>query len=68
MCEKEYHYCHLMFGGECWITKIVTGINMKTVDAKVQDDIRDAHFHRSESCVGKSKRMLSRPFKFRSKD
>lgn len=23
-CEKEYHYCHLMFGGECWITKIVT--------------------------------------------
>ena len=23
-CEKEYHYCHLMFAGECWITKIVT--------------------------------------------
>lgn len=23
-CEKEYHYCHLMFAGECWITKVVT--------------------------------------------
>ena len=23
-CEKEYHYCELMFGGECWITKIYT--------------------------------------------
>ena len=31
-CEKEYHYCHLMFAGECWITKIVTVL----VDCKVK--------------------------------